>query len=161
MFVFRYFLDKTPLGPIQITATEIGISAIHFEAPSTAYENDSSPILNDCIQQLKEYFAGHRKEFKLPLDLKGTDFQMQVWEQLLHIPFGRSISYIRLAQNLGDTKKVRAVGNANGQNPIPIIVPCHRVIGADGKLVGYSGGLDKKEWLLIHEGIRQKELSLF
>jgi len=101
---------------------------------------------------LREYFEGRRRSFEVPLDLRGTPFQLRVWELLQRIPFGETRTYLDLALALGDPKAVRAVGAANGQNPVPIIVPCHRVIGQDGQLVGYGGGLWRKEWLLAHEG---------
>jgi methylated-DNA-[protein]-cysteine S-methyltransferase len=104
-------------------------------------------------EQLDAYFAGELEQFDVPLAVYGTDFQKRVWEELMRIPFGESISYSELARRLGDPKLVRAVGVANGRNPISIIIPCHRVIGADGSLVGYGGGLERKEWLLEHEAV--------
>jgi methylated-DNA-[protein]-cysteine S-methyltransferase len=107
--------------------------------------------LLEASRQLQAYFAGERREFDLPLAPYGSDFQRRVWSALLEIPYGETISYLELARRLGDPRAVRAVGSANGRNPISIIIPCHRVIGADGSLVGYGGGLERKRWLLRHE----------
>ncbi|MDR1680771.1 MAG: methylated-DNA--[protein]-cysteine S-methyltransferase [Prevotellaceae bacterium] len=119
------------------------------EAPVA--EVPANPILQACIRQLDEYFAGRRRSFDLPLAPSGTAFQRGVWQALAAIPYGQTISYLELARRIGNSKAVRAVGRANGQNKIVIIVPCHRVIGAHGTLVGYTGGLWRKEWLLKHE----------
>jgi len=116
------------------------------------------PYLFGIFNQLKEYFAGTRKEFDVTLDIEGTDFQKRVWNELRNIPYGKTISYKTLSEKLGDVKAIRAVGKANGQNPIAIIIPCHRVIGANGNLVGYAGGLDIKEKLLHIEGALNPEL---
>ena len=124
---------------------------------ATKLRNDD-PYLFDIFNQLKEYFAGTRKEFDVPLDIEGTEFQKEVWQELQNIPYGKTISYKTLSEKLGDVKAIRAVGKANGQNPIPIIIPCHRVIGADGSLIGYAGGLDIKEKLLHLEGALNPEL---
>jgi methylated-DNA-[protein]-cysteine S-methyltransferase len=151
----------TPLGPIEINATEKGIRSILFQ--SVPLEREDVPAsLENCAQQLKEYFAGTRHTFSLALDLEGTPFQERVWQELLKIPFGTTMSYLELSNRLGDPNLVRAVGSANGKNPVGIVVPCHRVIGAGGKLVGYAGGLDRKRWLLKHErALTQKEDQLF
>lgn len=119
-------------------------SSIHFSVPQ-------SPIIKNCIKQLDEYFAGSRTEFHLPLIQAGTTFQQTVWQELLHIPYGKTISYLELSKRLGNVKAIRAVGTANGNNSISIIVPCHRVIGSNGDLVGYGGDLWRKKWLLEHE----------
>ncbi|HEX9251693.1 MAG TPA: methylated-DNA--[protein]-cysteine S-methyltransferase [Ignavibacteriaceae bacterium] len=116
------------------------------------------PYLFGVFYQLNEYFAGTRKEFEVPLDIEGTDFQKKVWNELQKIPYGKTISYKTLSEKLGDVKAIRAVGKANGQNPVAIIIPCHRVIGANGNLVGYAGGLDIKEKLLHLEGALNPEL---
>ena len=108
--------------------------------------------------QLKEYFSGERKHFDLPLEIDGTEFQKRVWNELLKIPYGRTISYKELAVKLGDEKVIRASASANGVNPLPIVIPCHRVIGSDGSLIGYGGGLEVKEKLLVLEGSREKDL---
>ncbi|MEP6677011.1 MAG: methylated-DNA--[protein]-cysteine S-methyltransferase [Ferruginibacter sp.] len=114
-------------------------------------ETDLSPGAEKTINQLKEYFEGKRKIFDMPLQQEGTVFQLKVWEQLTHIPYGRTISYLQLSKNIGDVKAIRAVGTTNGKNSISIIVPCHRVIGSNGDLVGYGGDLWRKKWLLAHE----------
>lgn len=112
----------------------------------------TNDLLNRVAAQLQEYFAGTRTTFDLPLEPSGTDFQLSVWELLRKIPYGVTTSYGELARRLGDPKASRAVGAANGANPIPIIVPCHRVVGSKGELTGFGGGLDRKRWLLEHEG---------
>src|SRR5690606_10608058 len=116
--------------------------------------------LKDAAQQLREYFAGTRRDFQLRLNPKGTDFQKSVWNELLQIPYGTTISYLALSRRLGDVKAIRAVAAANGQNPFWIVVPCHRVIGSDGSLTGYAGGLWRKKWLLEHES-PYKQQTLF
>ena len=116
------------------------------------------PYLFNIFNQLKEYFAGTRKGFDVPLDEKGTEFQKKVWEELKKIPYGKTISYKTLAEKLGDVKSIRAVGKANGQNPIAIVIPCHRVIGSDGGLIGYASGLDIKAKLLHLDGALNPEL---
>ena len=120
-----------------------------------------TPVIEQCISELEEYFSAKRKFFSFEMNLIGTDFQVKVWNELLNIPYGKTISYEELAVRVGDIKSIRAVGLANGQNPIAIVVPCHRVIGKNGDLGGYGGGLDKKVWLLEHEGAIQEQLSLF
>jgi methylated-DNA-[protein]-cysteine S-methyltransferase len=126
---------------------------------ATFPENKPAGIVKNCFDQLKEYFEGKRKIFSIDLDFEGTDFQKKVWNELLKIPFGQTISYLELSRRIGDVKAIRAVGNANGKNPVSIIVPCHRVIGTSGKLIGYGGGLWRKRWLLEFErSFVQKDL---
>jgi methylated-DNA-[protein]-cysteine S-methyltransferase len=127
-----------------------------FKGATKLQPND--PYLFNIFAQLKEYFAGTRKIFDVPLDVEGTDFQEKVWVELKKIPYGKTRSYKEIAKKLGDVNKIRAVGKANGQNPVAIVIPCHRVIGADGKLTGYAGGLDIKEKLLHLEGALNPEL---
>ena len=139
----------TPLGPIAIHEEEGAICAIDFTQgdlcpPGTA-------LLAEAARQLDAYFAGELTAFNLPIRLEGTDFRMQCWQALQTIPYGETISYGEQAKRIGNPKAVRAVGGANHHNPISIVVPCHRVIGADGALTGYGGGMDKKQWLLEHE----------
>ncbi len=124
------------------------------------YVEENSPIIQVTINQLTEYFAGERKEFDIPLELVGTDFQKSVWEELLKIPYGKTETYLGLSQKLGNEKAIRAVASANGANAISIIIPCHRIIGSDGKLVGYAGGLQAKRKLLELEGVSQKNLQM-
>lgn len=145
----RAFL-KTPMGHIEVTGSENGIRTLYFLNFRVKQQNVPS-CLRDCIDQLKEYLQGSRQQFDLKLDLKGSQFQIKVWNELLKIPYGTTISYLELARNIENIKACRAVGGANGHNPVSIIVPCHRVIGSNGKLVGYRGGLKRKKWLLEHE----------
>jgi methylated-DNA-[protein]-cysteine S-methyltransferase len=141
---------SSPIGILKITGSDLGISSIlYIDEPAS--EGNTPPALISCIQKLDEYFEGSRKTFDLKIDPQGTEFQKKVWEQLLKIPFGKTISYLDLALMMGDAKTTRAVGHANGQNKINIVIPCHRVIGANGSLTGYGGGLWRKEWLLKHE----------
>ena len=141
---------NSPIGWLRLTANEHALVRIDFsEEPGTTATR--SEILQEAVRQLNEYFSGSRLTFDLPLHLQGTPFQQQVWSALLQVPYGQTASYKDIAQAIGKPRAVRAVGMANGRNPIPIIVPCHRIIGADGQLVGYSSGLWRKEWLLKHE----------
>jgi len=149
---------RSPMGWIRLEASELGLRQVEFvdAVPADADPATSHPILRQGLAALRAYFDKQPVP-KVPLDVEGTTFQKSVWETLLEIPFGKSWSYKDLAVALGDAKKVRAVGLANGKNPIAILVPCHRVIGTDGSLTGYAGGLDKKQALLKHEGIRTLE----
>ncbi len=151
-------VDNTPVGPIHLAANARGLTHLLFNTSSERCpEGDGSTaateILRDAVHQVTEYFSGNRRKFDLPLDLQGTEFQQAVWRALLEIPFGATTSYGAIARRISRPKAVRAVGAANGANPISIIVPCHRVIGSDGQLTGYGGGLPAKRCLLIHEGI--------
>lgn len=141
------------IGWLGISATDNFLNAIRFldEEPGTN-KSSSNAIINQTVTELSEYFDGNRKQFSVPLKPEGSKFQQLVWEKLKQIPYGQTSSYGELAKKLGDPNKVRAVGKANGQNPIPIIIPCHRVIGADNSLVGYAGGIPRKRTLLQHEG---------
>ncbi|HMO63115.1 MAG TPA: methylated-DNA--[protein]-cysteine S-methyltransferase [Ferruginibacter sp.] len=144
----------TPLGLVEIRTDGNAITSVSFvqtgqqEQVPTA---NTQPLLQQCTQQLDEYFAGTRKTFDLPVAQSGTAFQQQVWAQLQQIPFGKTISYLELAKRINNVKAIRAVGTTNGSNSIAILVPCHRVIGSDGSLTGYAGGLWRKQWLLEHE----------
>jgi methylated-DNA-[protein]-cysteine S-methyltransferase len=145
------YIDS-PAGELEIIGTDEAINAVNFVKSTRQTASESLPaIFEECIAQLNEYFEGKRRIFDFRIEQEGTDFQKRVWSELLKIPFGKTISYLELARRLGDEKVIRAAGSANGKNQLGIIVPCHRVIGADGKLVGYAGGLDKKRWLLDHE----------
>jgi methylated-DNA-[protein]-cysteine S-methyltransferase len=149
-----YFLYiETPVGAMKISGTETGISAAEFRETTEATSTEVPQILHTCAAQLQEYYTGKRMQFDLPLQQSGTEFQQRVWNELTKIPFGKTISYLELARRLGDEKVIRAAGTANGKNNLAVIVPCHRVIGSDGSLTGYAGGLHRKEWLLRHEGI--------
>lgn len=142
-----------PFGPVHVVANDDAIVAIHWfdELPDAPEHDGPHPVLDRAAEQLAEYFAGTRSEFDLPLAPYGTPFQQLVWAALREIPYGTTISYGEQARRLGDPNKSRAVGAANGRNPIPIVVPCHRVVGTNGKLTGFAGGLDVKAWLLDHE----------
>lgn len=144
------------LGLIRIQASDDGLTAITFIEP-TAVDTAAQPNAHTrlCQQQLAEYFAGQRTRFELPLAARGTAFQQQVWRRLCDIPFGVTASYADIAARLDNPRAVRAVGAANGRNPLAIVVPCHRVIGRDGSLTGYAGGLARKRWLLAHEASRR------
>ena len=142
---------RSPIGMLEIIGSDDGISSIAF-VEETAASATIPACLRDGVNQLDEYFNHERTEFSFKLDLCGTEFQKRVWHALLNIPFGKTISYRDVALALGDLKAIRAIGRANGQNPLAIVIPCHRVIGADGSLTGYGGGLWRKEWLLNFEG---------
>jgi len=151
---------SSPLGFTKIVGDDDGIVSITV-LNSEEKITDIIPVeLEDCVFQLQEYFDGKRKDFDIKLNPEGTDFQKKVWNQLLEIPYGKTLSYLELSKQLGDVKAIRAVANANGKNPIWIIIPCHRVIGSDGNLTGYAGGLNRKQWLLEHES-PYKQTSLF
>jgi len=149
--VFTDYLIS-PLGLLEFKATEKGITQIIF-CGAEKKEVNSNQITDCCKQQLKEYFAGQRKDFDVPIDPSGTDFQKSVWRCLSTITFGETLSYLDIAKMVNKPKGAQAVGGANGRNPISIIVPCHRVIGSNGALTGYAGGIERKLWLLKHEGI--------
>lgn len=143
---------NSPIGWLQVSASQQGVTAIDFDSPSEQPERPNEHS-QQCVLQLQEYFAGERQLFELTLVPQGTDFQLSVWQALQKIPYGQSCSYLDIALAINNPKAVRAVGAANGRNPIPIIIPCHRVIGKNGSLVGFSGGMDKKIWLLKHENV--------
>ena len=153
-------LINTPLGVAKISGDGTGISSVTVLNTDETISDIIPETLQDCVSQLQEYFNGEREHFNLKLNPQGTVFQRQVWEQLQVIPFGKTVSYLELSKQLGDVKAIRAVANANGKNPLWIIVPCHRVIGSDGSLTGYAGGLHRKQWLLEHES-PYKQQSLF
>lgn len=143
----------SPVGILKISGTEQYISEVTFHDTSQKAEGGKhlSPMLINCVEQLIQYFNGERRQFDFPMNQSGTPFQQDVWNHLLTIPFGRTISYMDLAKMTGDTKATRAVANANGKNNIAIVIPCHRVIGSNRELTGYAGGLWRKKWLLEHE----------
>lgn len=151
----NYIKIDSPVGKLQLVANEQALIAVLWECEKAnrvrlgdLVENTEHPILLETQKQLQEYFSGQRKEFQIPLSFQGTEFQKSVWQALLNIPFGKTRTYKEIALEIGNEKAVRAVGAANGRNPISIIAPCHRVIGANGKLVGFAGGLENKEILL-------------
>lgn len=163
---------KSPLGELILLATEdklclcdwkyrnmrASIDKRILDYYKTELREESNEIINETIHQLNDYFEKKRTEFDIPLELIGTKFQQRVWQELQRIPYGKTISYLQLSKNLGDEKAIRAAATANGANCISILIPCHRVIGSDGALTGYAGGLPAKKKLLIIEGSGQKEL---
>lgn len=164
----RYTWLDTPLGPMLLTADGDALTRVSMgaspEAVKAGWERASSgpSVLAEACGQLGEYFAGTRTTFDLPLAPAGTPFQQRVWEALRAIPFGETATYLAVARTLGDPLATRAVGAANGRNPLGIVVPCHRIVGADGSLTGYAGGLDRKRWLLRHEdAVRGRTLGGF
>lgn len=142
---------SSPIGWIEISGSRQGIQSVIFLDREPEIQAEIPPCLSECIRQLDEYFHEKRKSFVLQLQPEGTEFQLRVWNQLQAIPYGETVSYLEIAGKTGNKNSSRAVGHANGQNPIGIIIPCHRVIGANGKLTGYGGGLWRKEWLLKFE----------
>lgn len=150
----------TPLGIAKLNGNKNGLTSfvvLNSEEPLTDIIPES---LEDAVYQLKEYFEGSRREFQLAINPEGTDFQKRVWTALREIPYGKTCSYLELSKTLGDVKAIRAIASANSKNPLWIIIPCHRVIGSDGSLTGYAGGLHRKKWLLDHES-PLKQQSLF
>jgi methylated-DNA-[protein]-cysteine S-methyltransferase len=145
-----YGYYETPVGLIEVVCTKEWVHSVLF-VDKRVTAPDSTDLLEEALHQLDHFFKGMRKEFNLPLSLTGTEFQKDVWQELLNIPFGQTMSYKDLAVKIGNEKATRAVGNANSKNLIGIIVPCHRVIGSNQSLTGYAGGLERKQWLLEHE----------
>lgn len=139
---------ETPIGTLRIAESEKGILSLRFEDPRATPPEASGMYLYDACRQLSEYLLKKRRSFELPLDLRGSDFQKRVWSELQRIPYGETRSYGEVAESIGNPKAARAVGLANNRNPILIIIPCHRVVGKDKKLVGYAGGIERKEYLL-------------
>lgn len=151
---------SSPIGFLLLKEeNETLVSATFSDNAESIYSSEST-VLKNTIQQLDEYFNGHRKIFDLPINAAGTSFQKTVWDELQKIPFNNTITYLQLAKRLGNVKSIRAAASANGKNPLAIIIPCHRVIGADGKLTGYAGGLHRKKWLLEHEANSSGNKSL-
>lgn len=151
---------KTPIGTAKIIGNADGIQSISILEEDKNSSKNIPKELENCVHQLEEYFQGNRKEFTIKLNPSGTDFQQTVWKELQNIPFGKTTSYLEESKKIGNTKAIRAVASANGKNPIWIVVPCHRVIGSDGSLTGYAGGIWRKKWLLNHES-STKQQSLF
>lgn len=153
---------RTPVGELTLYASDRGLRGVLWPGESTTLGLDAQPlqptdtdpaatVLRAAVVQLDEYFAGTRRDFDLPLDAQGTEFQRSAWAELRRIPYGSTISYAEQARRLGDVNKSRAVGGANGRNPLSIVVPCHRVVGVNGALTGFAAGVDVKQWLLRHE----------
>lgn len=157
--IFEESVMNSPVGDLQIVTYQDSLLTLHFLDSKQA-----KPIIKGygkvVIDQLQEYFDGQRQHFHLNLNPQGTNFQRIIWDLLCKIQYGKTISYLELAKQYGDIKAIRAIGTTNGKNPIAIIIPCHRVIGSDGSLTGYAGGLDRKRWLLDHEA-RLSGLTLF
>lgn len=162
MDIVFYVKEKSPVGPLLLVGDERGLRMVEFlhgrrpKLPKPEWKKDKAPF-GEVIRQLEAYFDGDLKQFDLPLVLEGTEFQLCVWRALRMIPYGETISYAQLAERIGKPKAVRAVGLANGSNPIPIVVPCHRVIGSNGSLTGFGGGLENKKKLLALEN---RQMSL-
>lgn len=164
------FIFESPLGLVRVSGDDNGVSIISCtDVPTQGTASEIDPIgpvaepVQEAVRQLQDYFAGSRQSFDFPLNPSGTAFQQTVWRALLDVPFGTTLSYLALTRRIGDEKAIRAVAAANGRNPLWIVVPCHRIIGSDGSLTGYAGGLWRKQWLLEHEGAfaRSSQLSLF
>lgn len=145
---------ESPIGIIEIVGSNESISSIMFIEENkkiNSLQVEIPPVLVQCYNQLEEYFKGHRFNFTFPYEFEGTEFQKTVWQALTKIPYGETVAYQHIASLIGKEKAVRAVGSANGKNKLSIVIPCHRIIGSNGKLTGYAGGLWRKEWLLNHE----------
>lgn len=162
--IYYQYIDS-PVDPLLLAASDAGLHLIEFHSPRhpmahlPEWQEGDHAVLRAARVQLQEYFSGKRRDFDLPLVPQGTVFQKQVWQTLATIPYGETISYAQLAQRVGKPTAMRAVGAANGRNPLPIVLPCHRVIGADGSLTGFGGGLPTKQFLLQLEGaLRQGDL---
>ena len=147
---------ESPIGTVEIITDDSGVVSVFF-VENKGEETEKNEMLKKTEKQLTEYFDGTRKDFDLELSLEGTDFQKKAWNELANIPYGETISYMEQSERIGNVKAIRAVGGANGKNKISIILPCHRVIGKNGSLTGYGGGLDKKKWLLDFEKSRCKK----
>ena len=151
---------QTPLGTASITGDDNGIAAISILDDEHEVTQKIPKTLQPAVKQLQEYFDGKRTTFDFKCNPQGTEFQQKVWRELLNVPFGKTVSYMDITKKLGDVKAIRAVASANGKNPLWIVVPCHRIIGTDGSLTGYAGGLWRKKWLLEHENPSAQQ-SLF
>ncbi len=154
MIEYLHQTYNSPIGLLQLTASKTHLISLSFEPHATTTENASikNTVLEQCIQQLDAYFTKELREFTIPLQPEGTPFQVQVWNYIQKIPYGTTITYLQQAKAMQHEKAIRAIASANGKNPIPIIIPCHRIIGSNGTLSGYSGGIHNKSWLLSHEG---------
>jgi methylated-DNA-[protein]-cysteine S-methyltransferase len=155
-----HIIIKSPVGNLRINESDDHITEVAFTEEELLLPANLSPAIEATKKQLEAYFIGELEQFDLPLAPLGTDFQRKVWRELEHIPYGQTTSYLDMAKKLGDEKVIRAAATANGKNPIAIIIPCHRVIGSNGDLIGYAGGLERKQWLLKHEGAI-KQLDIF
>ena len=158
--IFTSYLHS-PVGWLKLTTDAKFLLSVTFENESGQISEIIPPVLQKSIEQLEEYFAGTRKDFDIELAPAGTDFQQRIWELVKKVPLGKTASYLDIAKDSGSDKNTRAVGLANGKNPIPIVIPCHRIVGTNGKLTGYAGGLERKRWLLLHEQRFSKSYLLF
>lgn len=161
--LYSYTLPS-PVGPLRLVADDQALREVSFASGETASPEEAAPptpLLAQAAEQLNEYLTGQRQQFELPLAPIGTPFQQRVWAELRRIPFGQTVTYATIARRIGDALAVRAVGRANGANPLAIVLPCHRVVGTGGKLTGFAGGLNRKEWLLRHEGRQAGQGELF
>ena len=157
--IFSRRTCEAPFGVVTVIGSDLGIRYVMFNNDAHPKpleklhisDTDIHDSVNDAVIQLDEYFAGSRRDFELPLDLQGTEFQVAAWNALAEIPYGRTASYGQQAASIGRPKAVRAIGGANGRNPVAIVLPCHRIVGADGSLTGFGGGIEVKKWLLDHE----------
>lgn len=155
-----YTQMASPIGELLLFGDEHSLRGLYMDARRRDGWRSATAPFQLAREQLEQYFAGERSEFDIPLDLRGSEFQRSVWDALLTIPYGETRSYGEIAKQIGRPDRARAVGSANGRNPVSIVVPCHRVIGADGSLVGYGGGLERKRWLLEHEaGVAQLAIT--
>lgn len=162
--IFHKGIAKSPIGNLEITASSKGIRKIVFSEGPLTEQYKTNKLVEECIKQLDEYFSNERNQFTIDLDIQGTEFQKLVWITLMTIPYSETASYLEIAKMIGDPGAVRAVGMANNKNNIPILIPCHRIVGSKGDLVGYAGGLWRKEWLLKHEltnSGKEQQLDLF
>lgn len=151
MIELQELYTESPIGAIRMTATPKGLASLSFVDKAKQSSPKVDIPLRTAALQIEEYFNKKRRKFDIPLDLHGSEFQTDVWKYLMEVPYGRVATYLDIALRFGDRHKVRAVGTANSKNPIAIIVPCHRIVGSDGSLSGYAGGVWRKEWLLLHE----------
>jgi methylated-DNA-[protein]-cysteine S-methyltransferase len=142
---------ESPIGLLKLCSDEQSLLSVCFNGEDLEQLGEYPEILTEAQKQLEEYFSGVRQDFELRLNPQGTDFQRSVWDQVVKVKYGTTMSYVEIARKLGSENFSRAIGMANGRNPLPIIIPCHRIIGNNGKLTGYAGGLDRKKWLLLHE----------
>ena len=152
---------NSPIGILKLTSDEYHLKSVSFDAEIMEDAPELPEVLDNTQKHLEEYFLGSRRQFDLPLDPGGTAFQQTIWKQLSEVPYGSTKSYIEIARAMGSESSSRAVGMANGRNPIPVIIPCHRIIGHDGRLTGYAGGVDRKRWLLLHEQQNSDNGQLF
>jgi len=159
--VIFFKMMNSPIGVLKLISDEQCLKSISFDQEYIEIDSFTPDVLTCALKQLEEYFSGNRKKFDLAINPEGTEFQQRVWDQVMLLEYGYTKSYAEIARDIGSVNSGRAVGMANGRNPIPIIIPCHRIIGHNGKLTGYAGGLEKKKWLLLHERQHSLKNGLF